>query len=149
LQKFVFEESWHLEQTAALKAQALEFLREQSILEPAEFRILHIVGEQCARAREHIFWRIAAEVARHLAVTLDDLLVVGPDGNASALQAIKANPSKPSVNTMLTLVDKLKVIESHGLDHQQIIERAVALPQKADQRHMKDGLGKLMQPSRR
>jgi len=30
LEKFVFEESWHLEQTAALKAQALEFLREQT-----------------------------------------------------------------------------------------------------------------------
>jgi hypothetical protein len=35
LEKFVFEESWHLEQTAALKAQVLEFLREQHILEPA------------------------------------------------------------------------------------------------------------------
>src|SRR6516162_3733517 len=34
LEKFVFEESGHLEQTAALKAQALEFLRERRILEP-------------------------------------------------------------------------------------------------------------------
>src|ERR1700737_3569838 len=91
-------------QTAALKAQAAEFLKEQRILEPAEFRIIRIVGEQRARAREHIFRRVAAEVPGHFAVTLDDLLVVGPDENVSGLQTIKANPSKPSVDAMLRLV---------------------------------------------
>ena len=66
LEKFVFEESWHLEQTTALKAQAAEFLKEQRILEPAEFRIIRIVGEQRARAREQIFRRVASEVPKHL-----------------------------------------------------------------------------------
>ncbi len=66
LEKFVFEESWHLEQTAALKAQAAEFLKEQRILEPAEFRIIRIVGEQRARAREHIFRRVAADIPKCL-----------------------------------------------------------------------------------
>jgi hypothetical protein len=114
LEKFVFEESWHLEQTAALRAQAREYLKEQRILEPAEFRIGRIVGEQRGRAREHIFRRVAAEVPNHLAVTLDDLLLVKPDENVSALQGIKANPSKPSVDAMLTLLGKLKVIEATG-----------------------------------
>jgi TnpA family transposase len=115
LEKFLFEESWHLEQTAALKAQAAEFLKGQRILEPAEFRITRIVGEQRARAREHIFRRIAAGVPKHLAVALDDLLVVGPDENSSGLQTIKANPSKPSADAMLRLVDKLKAIEASGV----------------------------------
>jgi hypothetical protein len=115
LEKFVFEESGHLEQTAALKAQALEFLRERRILEPAEFRIMRIVGEQRARAREHIFRRIAAGVPKHLAVTLDDLLVVGADENVSGLQTIKANPSKPSADAMLRLVGKLKAIAATGV----------------------------------
>jgi TnpA family transposase len=115
LEQFVFQESWHLEQTAALKAQAAEFLKEQCILEPAEFRIARIGGELRARAREHIFRRVAAEVPAHLAVTLDDLLVVRPDENVSTLQAIKANPSKPSVDAMMALVSKLKVIEATGV----------------------------------
>jgi hypothetical protein len=115
LEKFVFEESWHLEQTAALKAQAAEFLKEQRILEPAEFRIVRIVGEQRARAREHIFRRIAAGVPKRLAVTLDDLLMVGRDENVSRLQTIKANPSKPSADAMLRLVSKLKAIEATGV----------------------------------
>lgn len=118
LEQFVFEESWHLEQTAALIAQAREYLKEQRILEPAEFRIVRIVGEQRAKAREHIFRRVAAEVPNHLAVTLDDLLVVKPDESVSALQAIKANPSKPSVDAMLTLVGKLKVIEAMGASNE-------------------------------
>ena len=33
----------------------------------------------------------------------------------SGLQAIKANPSKPSVDAMLTLLDKLRVIEATGV----------------------------------
>jgi hypothetical protein len=64
LEKFIFEESWHLEQTTALKAQAAEFLKEQHILEPAEFRIIRIVGEQRTRARERIFRRVAAKVPK-------------------------------------------------------------------------------------
>jgi hypothetical protein len=46
--------------------------------------------------------------------TLEDLLVVKPDETSSGLQAIKANPSKPSVDAMLNLLDKLRVIEATG-----------------------------------
>jgi hypothetical protein len=67
------------------------------VLEPAEFRITRIVGEQRTRAREHIFRRVAASVPNGLVGTLEDLLMVKPDENSSGLQAIKANPSKPSV----------------------------------------------------
>ncbi len=67
-----------------------------------------------ARARERIFMRLAAGVPNHLAVTLDDLLVVRPDENVSGLQALKANRSKPSVDAMLALLDKLRVIEGTG-----------------------------------
>jgi hypothetical protein len=84
--------------------RAREFLKEQRVLEPAEFRIARIVGEQRARAREHIFRRVAASVPNGLAGTLEDLLVVKPDENSFGLQAIKANPSKPSVDAMLNLL---------------------------------------------
>jgi hypothetical protein len=40
--------------------RAREFLKEQRVLAPAEFRIARVVGEQRARAREHIFRRVAA-----------------------------------------------------------------------------------------
>jgi hypothetical protein len=56
LEQFLFEESCRLEQAAALMlmSRARDFLKEQRVLEPAEFRIARIVGEQRARAGEHI-----------------------------------------------------------------------------------------------
>ena len=92
-----------LEQAAALTltGRAREFLKERRVLEPAEFRIAHMVGEQRARAREHIFRRVVgASVPNDLAGTLEELLVVKPDEDSSGLQAIKANPGKPSVDAM-------------------------------------------------
>jgi hypothetical protein len=68
--------------------RAREFLKEQRVLEPAEFRIARIVGEQRARAREHIFRRVAASIPNDMAGTLEDLLVVKPDETGSGLQAI-------------------------------------------------------------
>jgi hypothetical protein len=41
--------------------------------------------------------------------------VAKPDENISGLQAIKANSSDPSVDAMLTLLDKLRVIEATGV----------------------------------
>ena len=37
------------------------------------------------------------------------------DENSSGLQAIKGNPSKPSMDAMLTLLDKLRVIKATGV----------------------------------
>jgi hypothetical protein len=62
LEQFLFEEACRLEQAAALMGLAREFLKAQRVLEPAEFRITRIIGEQRARAREHIFRRVAASV---------------------------------------------------------------------------------------
>jgi hypothetical protein len=72
LEQFLFEETCRLEQSAALMGRAREFLKEQRVLEPAEFRIARIVGEQRVRAREHIFRRVAASVPNGLAGTLEE-----------------------------------------------------------------------------
>jgi hypothetical protein len=58
---------------------------------------------------------LAVGVPNHFVVTLDDLLVVRPDESVSGLRAIKANPSKPSVDAMLALLDKLRVIDATGV----------------------------------
>jgi TnpA family transposase len=115
LERFVCEEACRLEPSAALQAQAREFLKARAILEPAEFRIARIVGEQRTLARGQIFNRITAGIPNELTHTLDNLLVVKPEENVSGLQAIKANPSKPSVDAMLALLAKLTVIEGTGV----------------------------------
>jgi len=115
LERSVFEEAYRLEQTAALKARATEYLKGQKILQPADRRITRIVGEQRRRAREDIFKRVTAALSPRLEHALDELLVVKPGEHVSELQRLKANPDKPSVEAILATIKKLRTIEATGV----------------------------------
>ena len=96
LERFVFEESCRLEQTASLLARAREFLKGRRALFPAESVLLRLVGEQKKRAREHIVAKLAGALSPGVIKVLDDLLEVKEGEAVSGLQGIKANPAKPS-----------------------------------------------------
>jgi TnpA family transposase len=115
LERFVFEESCRLEQTASLVARAREFLKERHILFPAESSLLRLVSEQRKLAREHIVSRLAESLTPGMVKTLDDLLEVKEGEAISGLQAVKANPAKPSPAAMQSLADKLAAIEATGV----------------------------------
>jgi hypothetical protein len=76
LERFVFEESCRLEQTASRLARAREFLKARRVLFPAESALLRLVGEQRKRAREHIVTKLAASLSPGLVKALDGLLEV-------------------------------------------------------------------------
>ena len=115
LERFVFEESCRLERSAQLLARAREFLKEQRVLLPAESALLRLVGEQKKRAREHIAARLAESLSSGVVKALDSLLEVKEGEAVSGLQAIKANPAKPSATAMQSLADKLAAIEATGV----------------------------------
>src|SRR4051812_39282865 len=115
LEHFVFEESCRLEQTASLVARAREFLKERHVLFPAETSLLRLVTEQRKRARGHIVSRLAEGLTPGVVKALDDLLEVKEGEAISGLQAIKANPAKPSPAAMQGLADKLTAIEATGV----------------------------------
>ena len=115
LERFVFEESCRLEQTAPLLARAREFLEERRVLLPADSALMRSVGEQRKRAREHIVAKLAGSLSSGVVKVLDGLLEVKEGGAVSGLHAIKINPSKPSAAAMQTLADKLATIEATGV----------------------------------
>src|SRR4051812_35872950 len=115
LERFVFEESCRLEQTASLLTRAREFLKERHVLFPAESSLLRLVTEQKKRAREHIASRLAEGLTPGMVKALDDLLEVKEGEAVSGLQAVKANPAKPSPTAMQGLADKLAAIEATGV----------------------------------
>jgi hypothetical protein len=115
LERFVFEESCRLEQTAALLARAREFLKERCVLFPADSALLRLVGEQRKRAREHIVTRLAGGLSPRVVEVLDGLLEVKEGEAVSGLQRIKANPARPSASAMQGLADKLAAIEATGV----------------------------------
>ena len=114
LEAFIFEEAFRFNQNAVLVARAREFLRERILL-PAESTLARIVGRQRRRAQGQIFAKVMATTSDELACTLDDLLLVEPGQSVSALQSIKAQPNKPSVEAMLSVTSKLAVIEATGI----------------------------------
>src|SRR3954454_25248788 len=114
LERFVFEESCRLEQTAPLLARACEFLKERRVLFPAESVLLRLVGEQKKRAREHIVAKLAGALSPGVIKALDGLLEVEEGKAVSGLQGIKANPAKPSASAMQGLAEKLAAIEATG-----------------------------------
>jgi hypothetical protein len=115
LERFVFEESCRLEQTAPLLARAREFLKERRVLFPADSALLRLVGEQRKRAREHIVTKLAGGLSPGVIKALDGLLEVKEGESVSGLQRIKANPAKPSATAMQGLADKLAAIEVTGV----------------------------------
>ena len=115
LERFVFEESCRLEQTAPLLARAREFLKERRVLFPADSALLRLVGEQRKRAREHIVTKLAGGLSPGVIKALDGLLEVKEGEVVSSLQRIKANPAKPSATAMQGLADKLDAIEATGV----------------------------------
>ena len=115
LERFVFEESCRLEQTAPLLARAREFLKERRVLFPADSALLRLVGEQKKRAGAHIVAKLAGGLSPGVVKVLDGLLEVKEREAVSGLQAIKANPAKPSAAAMLSLANKLTAIEATGV----------------------------------
>ena len=115
LERFVFEESSRLEQTAALLARAREFLKERRVLFPADSALLRLVGEQRRRAREHIVTKLAGGLSPGVIEAIDGLLEVKDGEVISGLQRIKANPAKPSAAAMQGLADKLAAVEATGV----------------------------------
>jgi TnpA family transposase len=114
LERFVFEESCRLEQTASLLARGREFLKGRRVLFPAESVLLRLVGEQKRRAREHIVAKLAGALSPGVIKALDDLVEVKEGEAVSGLQGIKANPARPSASAMQGLADKLAAIEATG-----------------------------------
>lgn len=115
LERFLFDESCRLEQMAPLLARAREFLKERRVLYPAESALLRLVGEQKRLAREHIVAKLAGSLPLEVAKALDGLLEVKQGEAVSGLQAIKANPAKPSAAAMQSLTDKLAAIQATGV----------------------------------
>ena len=114
LEVFLLRQCSRLEQTAILRVEAKQFLRDRRILEPATWTLDRIIGEQRRKAREQIFFRISDSLVEELRIRLDALLEVG-NGRPSGVQRLKEVPGVPSAGAMLRLTDKLDEIKATGV----------------------------------
>lgn len=113
-QQFLFEEACRLEQTAALKARAIDFLRSHRYLVPADRTLRDLVAEQRQRARDQIFTRLHAMLSPATCKEIDALLDVTDDRH-SLVQYLKEPPGQSSPRSMLAICKRLDRIESTGI----------------------------------
>lgn len=114
LEEFLFEEACRLEQMNALLARAEEFLREQSIVQPAEDTLRRLIVTQRQAAREHIYERITSLLSEPFQAVLDELLEV-KGGSLTLFQRLKQPPGQASPKSMLKLIRKIERIEETGI----------------------------------
>jgi len=114
LEKYIFQQSCRLEQTAALYSLVEQYLRDNKILQPADSTLQRMIGEQRELARQHIYEKIADSLPKGTQQKFDSLLEVGETA-FSPLQQLKAVPRTPSPSALLELIHKLEQIAFTGV----------------------------------
>jgi len=114
LEQFLFEEACRLEQTGPLLTRAKQFLREASILYPADDTLRRLIVAQRQQARSHIFARLTENLSAVHREKLDGLLV-GGDNRLTPFHTFKQPPGRPSPTAMLRLTEKLEQIQGTGI----------------------------------
>ena len=75
IKEFLFKESYHLEQTAALMACLREYLKTNHILEPAQDTMYRLIQTQREAARTEIYSKVLGMLSNETKQYLDSLLV--------------------------------------------------------------------------
>lgn len=114
LEKFLFVEACHLEQTGPLLAKTKEHLRELGILQPANDTLRQLIVRQREQARLYIFIRISDDLTPEVKDKLEALLLVD-EAPFSPLQVLKQPPGQASPAASLRLIEKLKQVEATGI----------------------------------
>ena len=115
LEQFLESEALRLDRSAALLARGRAWLQEQRILAPADYTLRRAVGSARQKARTVLMNRMMASLSLPMRERLDALVAIAEDDPFSALNRIKATPSRASSAGMGQLLAKLEVIEETGV----------------------------------
>ena len=114
VKQYIFEQSCRLEQTGALHSLLEQYLIDHNILQPADYVLQRMIGEQRELAKQYIYEKITSSLPKETQQKFDGLLEV-EENSASPLQQLKAVPRNPSPGALLELTYKLEQIASTGL----------------------------------
>ena len=115
LDQFLEGEALRLDRSAALLASGRTWLQEQRILAPADYTLRRAIGSARQKAHTVLMNRMMACLSLPMRERLDALVAVAEDDPFSALNRIKATPSRASPAGMSRLLAKLGLIEDTGV----------------------------------
>ncbi len=108
LERFLLAECFRIEQTAALLGKARQFLRANSILQPAISTLERVIGEQRNASRTRTFEQFFQLLTPEHKAALDSLL--DSENGKSELNALKQAPLSASPGAILKLTAKLEFV---------------------------------------
>ena len=108
LEQFIFNEALRLEAHSLLKIQAINFLRANGILLPAENTINRLISSERKKARKHIFEIIHVRFSDDTPKKLNDLLIT--QDSYSKLEFLKRPAQKASADSIADLSERLQII---------------------------------------
>lgn len=114
IEQFIFEQACGLEQTHALLSLVRDFLRNHSILEPAESTLRRLIQQQRQKARGFIFDKIYDCLTTEHKKQLDQLLKTD-DKSYSELYRLKQVANRASATSIIKIAKKLDKIKSMGV----------------------------------
>ncbi|MFK7932004.1 MAG: Tn3 family transposase [Saprospiraceae bacterium] len=114
VEQFIFDQSCQLEQTHALLSLLRDFLRQHSILEPAESTLRRLIQQERQKARDFVFDKIYSFLTEEHQKQLDKLLETN-DKPYSELHRLKQAPNRASASTIIKITEKLDIIKSIGI----------------------------------
>ncbi|KAA3643843.1 MAG: Tn3 family transposase [Chloroflexi bacterium] len=111
---FIFEEASRIEQAGPLLVRAKQFLKDATILFPADDTLRRLIARQRQSAQDHIYARVTEALSVDFITQIEKLLEAG-DYRLTLFQALKKPPGRASPAAMLRLTDKLKSIQDTGV----------------------------------
>lgn len=114
IEKFIFEQACQLEQTHALQALVKDYLKKQSILEPASSTLNRLIQTERQKARDFIFEKIYGLLSADHKAHLDKLLDA-KNSPYSALHTLKQTSHRASAEAIIKIVEKLDQVTTTGV----------------------------------
>lgn len=114
IEQFIFEQACRLEQTHALLSLTRDFLRKQSILEPAASTLKRLIHQERQKARIFIFDKIHQLLSAEQKEQLDRLLLTASK-TYSSLHSLKQSTARASAISIIKITEKLDEIKATGI----------------------------------
>ncbi len=112
VEAFIFDIALRLEASHLIRIETILFLKQHHILSPALDTLNRLLSGQRKKARQSMFDSVSAKINADIISKLNNLLLVVE--GYSGLERLKTAPQRASVEALLNLTSRLKIIEDTG-----------------------------------
>ena len=116
LQAWIYKQFYTYAHPQELLEKTQQYLRQQKILPPPLTTLERLVKDCCNNAEDEIFENIAKKIPPEICNFIDQILEVGETDYKSTLFQLSEYPPEASPKTILSYIEKYRLIEAQKID---------------------------------